>query len=253
MLRLPTIAGIIRRRILVNYRVDPVVIERLLPARFRPKLHDGWAIAGICLIRLEHIRPRLLPASFGINSENAAHRVAVEWDDDAGATQQGVYIPRRDTSSQLNYLLGGRVFPGEHHRADFTIAESAAACRPVDSFPRRPNGRGSGRPARPMRCPASSVFASVAASSAFFEAGRLGYSATRNLCRFDGVVLDVKQWRVQPFAVSRLHSSYFANEGLFPRGSVQVGPCTAHAQPRARMASARRLSQLIVVRERNFR
>ncbi len=219
MLRLPTIRGIIRRRILVNYRVDPVVIERLLPARFRPKLHNGWAIAGICLIRLEHIRPRLLPASFGINSENVAHRVAVEWDDDAGATQQGVYIPRRDTSSQLNYLLGGRVFPGEHHRADFTIAESAAACDlSIHSRDGQMAVEVAGRAADAL--PASSVFASVAASSAFFEAGRLGYSATRNLCRFDGVVLDVKQWKVQPFAVNRLHSSYFANEGLFPRGSV---------------------------------
>ena len=56
-MRLPTIEGIIRRRILVNFRVDPQVIQSVLPSRFRPKLHQGQAIAGICLIRLEHIRP----------------------------------------------------------------------------------------------------------------------------------------------------------------------------------------------------
>jgi hypothetical protein len=220
MLRLPTIRGLIRRRILVNYRVDPAVIQRLLPARFRPKLHDGWAIAGICLIRLEQIRPRLLPAACGINSENAAHRVAVLWDDDDGATQEGVFIPRRDTSSQLNHLLGGRVFPGEHHKADFTVAESGTG---IDLSIQSRDGqvavRVAGNAAESL--PSSSVFESAAASSEFFESGRLGYSATRDLCRFDGVVLDVKRWIVQPFEVSQLYSSYFANEGLFPRGSVE--------------------------------
>ena len=39
-MRLPTIEGTIRRRILVNYRVDPAVIQRHLPSRFRPKLAD---------------------------------------------------------------------------------------------------------------------------------------------------------------------------------------------------------------------
>jgi hypothetical protein len=49
--RLPTIQGIIDRRILVNYRVDTEVAARLLPAPFRPKLAKGYAMAGICLIR----------------------------------------------------------------------------------------------------------------------------------------------------------------------------------------------------------
>jgi hypothetical protein len=75
--RVPRVHGIIRRRLLVNFRVDPVMIQRLLPPRFRPKLHDGHAVAGICLIRLEQIRPRRFPSIVGVSSENAAHRIAV--------------------------------------------------------------------------------------------------------------------------------------------------------------------------------
>jgi len=37
------------RRLLVNYRVDPDVAATLLPAPLRPKLVNGWAVAGICL------------------------------------------------------------------------------------------------------------------------------------------------------------------------------------------------------------
>src|SRR5687767_2154390 len=114
---LPTIHGVIRRRILVNFRVDPVVIQRLLPEPFRPKLYGSAALAGICLIRLEQIRPRPFPAAMGLSSENAAHRIAVEWTTPAGEEREGVYIPRRDSDSLVNYLVGGRLFPGEHHRA----------------------------------------------------------------------------------------------------------------------------------------
>src|SRR6267142_5946791 len=107
-MKLPIIQGIIRRRILVNFRVDPDVVQTQLPKRFTPKLHAGSAIAGICLIRLEEIRPKFLPALFGISSENAAHRIAVTWRDDKGIEKEGVYIPRRDTGSWLNHLSGGR-------------------------------------------------------------------------------------------------------------------------------------------------
>ena len=119
-MRLPTIQGTIRRRILANFRVDPQVMQKQLPARFGPKLYKGFAVAGICMIRLDHIRPKLTPEIVGIGSENAAHRVAVVWDED-GSTREGVFISRRDTDSQLNVLLGGRLFPGEHHHSSFIV------------------------------------------------------------------------------------------------------------------------------------
>lgn len=121
-MKLPIIQGVIRRRILANFRVDPQVMQQQLPSRFRPKLQGDFAVAGICLIRLDHIRPRFVPESVGLNSENAAHRVAVLWDED-GTTREGVFISRRDTNSQLNHLLGGRIFPGEHHQASLSFLQ----------------------------------------------------------------------------------------------------------------------------------
>jgi uncharacterized protein YqjF (DUF2071 family) len=110
-MRIPTIHGIIDRRVLVNYTVDPDIIQKIIPKPFRPKIYKGKAIVGICLIRLKRIRPKGLPNFIGISSENGAHRIAVEWTEN-GETKEGVYIPRRDTSSYLNSLAGGRIFPG---------------------------------------------------------------------------------------------------------------------------------------------
>src|SRR5215470_4894648 len=121
-MRLSNVHGTIRRRLLINYRVDPSVISRQLPAPFRPKLHENSAIAGICLIRLEDIRPLRVPLAIGLSSENAAHRIAVVWEDEDGP-HEGVYIPRRDTGSLVNHLAGGRLFPGEHQRARFHVTE----------------------------------------------------------------------------------------------------------------------------------
>jgi hypothetical protein len=61
----------------------------------------------------------------GLRSENAAHRVAVEWEEH-GHRREGVYIPRRDTNLSLNALAGGRIFPGEHHPAKFEVDEDPA-------------------------------------------------------------------------------------------------------------------------------
>lgn len=217
-MRFPKVHGIIRRRLLVNFRVEPAVIQRHLPAPFRPKLHGGYAIAGICLIRLEDIRPRRVPRLLGLSSENAAHRVAVLWEDH-GRVQEGVYIPRRDTGSLISHLGGGRIFPGEHHRATFEVSESGDR---IELHMRAADGGVQvdvvGQAAQGL--PPSSVFHSVSEASAFFEPGSMGYSVTGDPHRLDGVVLKMRSWTVEALAVVQAYSSYFADESLFPPDSV---------------------------------
>ena len=218
-MKLPVIQGVIRRRILANFRVDPEVMQQQLPARFRPKLQRGYAVAGICLIRLEHIRPRYIPKSVGLSSENAAHRVAVLWEED-GETREGVFISRRDTNSQLNHLLGGRVFPGEHHQSSFRVAESESEISiSLESTDSTVAVRIEGTSARSL--PPDSIFSSLAEASAFFEAGSLGYSVTHDPNRLDGLNLKTKQWQVEPLTIRTVNSSYFSDETKFPAGSIE--------------------------------
>lgn len=219
-MKLPVIEGTIRRRILVNYRVDPRAIEQALPRRFRPKLHAGFAVAGICLIRLEHIRPKGLPAFVGIHSENAAHRVAVLWDDETWLEREGVFITRRDTDSRLNHWAGGRLFPGVHHRATFRAVDTGSRISlAVKSQDGAVEIDVAGRLGTSL--PSSSVFSSLAEASSFFEAGSLGYSVTRDPRRLDGIELRTRHWEVQPLDITDVHSSYFDDDRLFPNGTAQ--------------------------------
>ena len=219
-MKIPVMRGMIDRRILVNFQVAPEALARILPAPFRPKLINSVGMAGICLIRLKHIRPRLFPAALGMSSENAAHRMAVEWQDATGRLQEGVYIPRRDTSSRLNALAGGRLFPGVHHHARFNVHETAdrfeIALRSDDDGTRL-----TVRANLAHELPKTSVFQSLEHASAFFQAGSLGYSATADVRRFQGMELHCMNWQVEPLAVEEVHSSFFENSAAFPPGSFE--------------------------------
>jgi hypothetical protein len=218
-MKLPVIQGLIKRRILVNYRVDPDVMKRQLPSRFSPKLQGAHAVAGICLIRLEEIRPRMVPSFAGIASENAAHRIAVTWKSPKGQEKEGVFIPRRDTGSTMNHLAGGRVFPGEHHKAGFQIEETPGS---IDLRMRSDDGKVAVRVAGTFggALPKGSCFPDIEAASRFFEPGALGYSVTKDPKRLDGIELRTKSWKIEALQVSEVHSSYFADETKFPKGSA---------------------------------
>ena len=184
----------------------------MLPEPFEPQTVEGYGIGGICLIRLRDLRPRGLPASLGVASENAAHRIAIEWEED-GQRRTGVYVPRRDTTSRVNTLLGGRVFPGVHHRASFDVDESGGR---YDVSMEGTDGEtrvavaGTPTDALPDALPADSVFSSLEAASTFFEGGSLGYSPNERRDEYEALEFHTLEWDVTPLAVEAVTSSYFA-------------------------------------------
>lgn len=217
-MRLPIIEGLIRRRLLINFRADPAVVERLLPSPLRPKLARGQAVVGICLIRLEQIRPRHLPAALGLSSENAAHRVAVEWEDAEGQPREGVYIPRRDTDSLMNHLAGGRVFPGEHHHSDFEVLDDG---KKIELSMRARDGGASVDVLTTASARFSSaLFSSLDDASDFFRRGSLGYSERDGGQCLDGITLHTDAWKVSPLDLHRVRSSFFEDASRFPPGSL---------------------------------
>ena len=218
-MKLPRIQGVIDRRILANYRIDPDILARALPPQFRPKLIGGYGIAGICLIRLKQIRPRGFPALLGISSENAAHRIAIEWDEN-GQLREGVYIPRRDSSSRLNVLAGGRVFAGVHHHAHFTVNETATHFSvALESDDHLTHVRVDTTLANDL--PPDSAFKDLDRASRFFQAGSLGYSPSAHTGRLDALELQSLNWKVEPLIVERIESSFFDDAARFPAGSIQ--------------------------------
>lgn len=217
---MPAVSGVIDRRILINFRVEPEAARRVLPSRFEPVVIGGWAIGGVCLIRLKALRPSVLPFTVGLGSENAAHRFAATWTDNDGHGQEGVYIPRRDTDSRVSVLAGGRLFPGAHHLAQFDIDESPSSLQ-VSMTSRDGEQRIEVHADISDDLPEDSVFTSVAAASKFHERGSVGYSNPRSGEDLEGIELRTHSWTVEPLKVRRVRSSYFEDPDRFPTGTVQ--------------------------------
>jgi hypothetical protein len=233
----PDMDGVIDRRLLVNFRVDPEIARHLVPPPFRVNVIKGSAIAGICLIRLTELRPRGLPRHLGITSESAAHRFAVVWETDDGHSQgHGVYIPRRDTDSRLSVLLGGRVFPGEHHRAVVDVREGSGRYA-VDMHSADESNAVEVRAHDVPTLPSGSIFGDVEEASEFFRRDTLGYSHTREPGRYDGVELRAAEWRIDPLAVQHVRSSFFDDPTRFPPGSVEFDCALSMRRSHARWRS----------------
>ncbi|MBV4360591.1 DUF2071 domain-containing protein [Pinibacter aurantiacus] len=215
-MKIPAIHGYIDRRILINYTADPEAVKNIIPSPFRLKLYKDKAIVGICLIRLKHIKPKGLPDFLGISSENGAHRIAVEWDED-GQAREGVFIPRRDTSLRFNTIVGGRIFPGTHHLAKFNVVETGENFH-ID-FTSSDDTQISIDATKTSQFNKKSIFGSLENASDFFEKGELGYSPNKK--KFDGLKLQAYNWQVSALDVTNVQSSFFENEKLFPKGSIQ--------------------------------
>jgi hypothetical protein len=110
----------IRCRVLVLYRVDPSVLQRMLPAGTRPRTVQGSAVGEACYTRLgpsRFLRGRLSSPSdhltyrFGLEREGKGGPVAVTW------------VVRRETSSWLEARCGEKLLRGEYGRSEFRVRE----------------------------------------------------------------------------------------------------------------------------------
>ncbi|MFF0751833.1 DUF2071 domain-containing protein [Streptomyces sp. NPDC004267] len=216
----PRLSSVVERRLLVNYRVAPDAAARLLPGPLRPQLVNGHAVAGICLLRLGSVRPTWAPKTVGLRSENAAHRIAVEWDGPDGV-ETGVYIPRRDTASRINTWAGGRLFPGEHGRADFEVHETPDRMR-VALATRDGDTRVDVTVEQTDALRGSELFADLAEASRFFQDGSKGFSATGSGRHLDGMELRTDAWHVEAGRVRSAASSFFDDPDRFPPGSATL-------------------------------
>jgi hypothetical protein len=217
-MKLPALNGTIDRRILINYRVKPEVVKSLLPSHLDPVVVNGYASAGICLLRLKSIGIKYSPSFLRITSENAAHRFLVTFEAD-GKRTKGVYIPRRDTDSMLNVIIAGKIFSWPHYPASFQVAEVSDSYS-VKMQSRDDHSRLEIGARITDTFPTDSMFSSLDHASNCFKNCPIGISPSTTPKRFKTIELKTKAWAVKPLEVRSLRSSYFEDKSLFPDGTI---------------------------------
>ena len=216
---LPMIQGVIARRMLLNFRADADVVQRLLPEPLRVDQQQGYAIVGICLIRLENLRPNGIPGPLGLSSENMAHRVAIQFPDRDGM-RPGVFIWRRETDQRLVELLGGRLFPGVHHHARFQVRENAnRLSMDVTTEDGKADVCFSARVSGEWR--QTDSFGSFEEVSEFFRKGDCGFSCSLRGGELEGLQLKTLKWAMVPMDVESQHCAFYSDSQRFPAGSIE--------------------------------
>jgi len=217
-MELPVLNGIIDRRILINYKVNPEVVKSLLPPHLEPLVVNGYASGGICLLRLKSIGLKYSPSFLRITSENAAHRFLVSFKKDHQISK-GVYIPRRDTDSMLNVVLAGKIFSWPHYHAAFKVEEGKGRYS-VCMQSRDGHTKLEVDVQIADHFPSHSMFDSIEHASGCFRNCPIGVSPSAEPGRFKSIELKTKTWNVKPLQVRALRSSYFEDKLSFPDGSI---------------------------------
>lgn len=206
--------GLMARRLLVNWRIPLAIAQRVLPPALHPTPVNGYAIAGLCLVRLEQMRPHALPSVLGFASENLAVRMGVQWNTATGL-QKSVLIFRRETASGLNSILGHYAGYGLHHRAKFQVADSLAHTN--ISVHGAHTAHVSARPSTDIHN--GSAFESMAHAEQFFRGVECGYSPARQMGQWHGTRLILHRWDLRPMQIDAARSTLL--EDLFA-GTAQL-------------------------------
>ncbi len=213
------IKGTIARRMLLNFRAEPDIVQRLLPAPLQVELHRGQAIVGVCLIRMENLRPHGIPEALGLSSENVAHRVAIRYPS-ADGWRSGVFIWRRETDQRMIELWGGRFFPGVHHHARFDVRENEnQLAMDVATTDRKGDVNFSARVSPEWQKTTS--FETLAEVSDFFRKGDCGFSCSLRGDELEGLQMKTLQWAMEPMEVQSVSCAFYSDTSRFPKGSVE--------------------------------
>lgn len=215
---MPILKGMIARRVLLNFRADPEVAARLVPPPLKVVTQNGSAIVGVCLIRLEQLRPRGSPVWMGLSSENMAHRIAVSYPTSEGR-RNGVFIWRRETDQRIVACLGGRAFPGVHRRAAFRVAEENDALA-MTIRTERSEADVSFRAAFASSWRPTPAFPTFEDANHFLREGSCGFSCGLRSQRLEGMVLRTLRWEMRPLEVGEVRAAFYENPSRFPNSSV---------------------------------
>jgi hypothetical protein len=196
--------GIMARRLLVNWRVPPRAAQRALPPGVRPHLVHGHAVVGLCLVRLEKLRPARLPPLFGLASENVAVRMGVEIDTRAGP-EKAVLIFHRDTNSWVNFLCAPRVGFGRQHRVRISVRQEKDRTQITMSSPAH-SFDVAVQPAEELS--KASVFGALEEAANYFRGSEKGYSPAPAGLGWHAAKLQLFTWKLAPMRILHARSTF---------------------------------------------
>ncbi len=86
---------------LVNFAMEPSLLQRLLPHPIQPDVRNGEAFLSVVVSELADMRPTFIPKGFGFNFNQIVYRAIVTCNN-----ERGVHFLRSDANNRFMCLTG---------------------------------------------------------------------------------------------------------------------------------------------------
>jgi uncharacterized protein YqjF (DUF2071 family) len=119
--------GIVRRRFLINYPVEPSLLEPFVPPGGELSLHQGKAWLSDCFVHISNMRPSWVPRALGITFHYLIHRTRAVLPFPDGKKREAVLVLDPSMDSRLLNVFGAPMtgVPFKRRPIDFVTDGSA--------------------------------------------------------------------------------------------------------------------------------
>ena len=116
--------GVVTRRFLVSYPVQPAALSRFLPPNAELSTWQQLAWVSACFVNLRHLRPSLVPTPVGIELNYLIHRTRARILYPDGVRRESVLVLEANINSRIFANVGHRL-PGVRFQArDIRLCET---------------------------------------------------------------------------------------------------------------------------------
>lgn len=218
MKRLAQATGILEDTVLLNFRTDPNVLKRLLPAPFVPRLVDGYGLVGILMFKMRDLACETNMGLPSPPSDHVLYRVAVSWQQGT-RTHHGMYLLRHEVNTRLPVRQRKRgLFPVAAQPVRWHKAPEAGKFE--WSLQTRNRTRLKVQARLAAYFPPGSVFDSLDQASVFFQKERAAIAPRFQKSVFANTRFLPLNWAVKPLFIESLQTDMDQLGNLFPKGHI---------------------------------
>jgi uncharacterized protein YqjF (DUF2071 family) len=207
------------RCILVNFAVDPELLNRNLPPGLEPDIVDGRAFISIVIGQMDKMRPRGVPRPLGVTFDQIVYRAVVRH-----RGVRGVHFLRSDANSRLMCALGDRLSFFKFHHSPITSAERDDHLEVLVSTQDH-DGDISAEldlSAATPSLPPTSRFRDMATARTHLVELFTAYALNPATRKMESVTIERDQWAVLSVPLQRGNFAYFENGPIFDTSTAQV-------------------------------
>ena len=211
--------GTLERCWLFTYRMPVQEARPLVPAPLQLVTHNGEALWNLVVCRVEEMRPRGIPAAFGLSYWHVGYRLHVRHGD-----VEGLYFVRSDCDSALMSLAGNFMTDYNFHTAGVEVSETDArvhiSVRSADAPAEILLDR-----AAPPALPDESSFSSLPEAIAALKTKPFGLSVdARGRVRIVKIIRNESAWKSRAVKMILDHWAFLSGRPVRPELCLEVDP-----------------------------